>query len=160
MGRITLPEDFKLVEAIPITTTNLALVGDYISLKNAQHVTIVVSLKQAVAHATSITIEKATAVGGTGATAITADVQIWANEDTAATDTLVRKTDALSYTVTNDIKNKQVVFKVDTASLDGDYDCLVVKIAASSQATNFASAVYYLGDLRFSQATPPSAIID
>ena len=35
---------------------------------------------------------------------------IWANEDTATSDTLVAQTAAVTYNVTNDIKKKQVIF--------------------------------------------------
>jgi hypothetical protein len=69
-------------------------------------------------------------------------VDIWANEDTAATDTLVKQTAGASYAVTNNIKNKQVVFEIDPTRLDGNngYDCIYFTIATSSQATNFVSA--------------------
>jgi hypothetical protein len=42
---------------------------------------------------------------------------VWANEDTAATDTLVKQTAGASYAVdVNDVKNKQVVFEIDPST--------------------------------------------
>jgi len=157
---LTLPQDFKIVDATagPVTT-NGGVTFDYVSLKNVIKAWIVLQFTQAVGHASVIAPTKATAVAGTGATAITVAQPIWANEDTAATDTLVRQTAAVSYTLTNDIKKKMVVIEIDPASLGSSYDVLGGGIATSAQATNFVSGVYVL-QMRYAQATPPSAILD
>jgi hypothetical protein len=105
-------EYFKIVQIAQPQTTNGALASDYISAKNATNViTIVVELTQAAAHATALSPYQATAVAGTAAKVLTNVCRIWANEDTATTDTLVRKTDAKNYSVTADIKNKQIIFE-------------------------------------------------
>jgi hypothetical protein len=158
---ITLAENYKLVTALAPVTTNAATTGDYVSLKDAKSCTIIVNLTQAAAHATAITIEQATAVAGTGHTAITVAVPIWANEDVAATDTLVKQTSAVSYTVAADVKNKLVVFHIDPATLDiaNGFDCITVKLAASSEGTNFVAAEYLI-ESKYAQATPPAAITD
>jgi hypothetical protein len=85
-------------------------------------------------------------------------VPVWVNADCAATDTLVRQTDAVAFSTAAAIKNVLVVFEVKPESL-GAYDCLVVKVA-SGNSSNIVSATYNLVGLRYSQATPPAAITD
>jgi hypothetical protein len=85
--------------------------------------------------------------------------RIWANEDCATTDTLVAKTAGASYTVTNDIKNKHVVFEIDPTTLTDGYECIYCTIATSSQATNFVAGEFYILT-NCQQATPPSATLD
>lgn len=155
---IFLPEHFKIVDASagPVTT-NGGVTFDYVSLRNVNAAWIVIQLTQAVGHATVVQPQKATAVAPTGATSITTAAEWWENEDTAASDTLVKQTAATSATVTNDVKKKQVIFKIDVAALGSTYDVLGCTISDSSQATNYVSAQYFL-EMRYPQATPPAAI--
>lgn len=155
----TLPQEFKIVQGAAPETTNSGKTADYVSVRNANWLWVIVELKQAVGHATAITLNRATAVAPTGGTTLATNVQCWLNEDCAATDTLVKQTDAKAVTVTNDVKNKQIVFGLDPATLGDTYDVVTVTAADSSQATNFW-AVTYLLDTKFKQATPPSAIVD
>jgi len=153
---LTLPENFKIVEALK-PQAGAALTGDYVSLKNVLMAYVIVHVNQANAATMAITLEKATAVAGTGTTAITTVVPIWANEDCVASDTLVRQTDAVSFTTSAAVKDKMVIFQVDPATL-GAFDCLTVKTGASD-AANITSAMYVLAE-RYQQATPPAAITD
>lgn len=157
----SIPEKCKPIQAINPKTTNGALTGAYISLKNAVKVWIILNFTQAVGHATAITVEQASAIAGTGSKVISVVQPIWANEDTAASDELVRQTNAVGYTVAADVKNKTVVIQIDPATLDinNGFDCIVVKTAASAQVTNFVSASYFIEN-KYSQATPPSNVID
>lgn len=159
-GFISLPMQFKLVQLQNPVTTNSAVTTDVISTKNGLRTWIVVNLTQAAAHATSISLKQATSVAGTTNKA-GPTVAIWANEDTAATDTLVKQTSAASYTVAADVKNKMVVFEIDPVALDvaGGYDCLYLLFGASSQSTNFVDVTAVI-DTKYKQATPPSVIID
>ena len=158
----TLAELYKIVDATagPVTT-NGGVTGDYVTLKNAHRAWIVVQLTQAVGHATALTPKQASAVAGTGVKNLSVACRIWANEDTVASDTLVEQTAATSYTVTNDIKKKIVIFEIDPEDFDvaGGFDVLGLAVADSSQATDFVSATYWLAN-RYLQATPPAAITD
>ena len=157
---ISLPEQFKIEDAsAACVTTNGGVTFDYVSLKGVKRATIIIQLTQAVGHATVIQPQMATAVAPTGATSITAAVQIRENEDTAAGDSLVRQTSATSLTVTNDIKKKLVIIEIDPAAFGPTYDVLGCTISDSSQATNFVSATYFL-EMGYSQATPPTHITD
>ena len=152
-----IPQTMKIVEAIT-PQAGAAITGDYVSLKNCPRCFVVVHINQAAVNTVAITIEKATAVAPTGSTAITTAVPIWANEDCAASDTLVRQTDAVSFTTSAAQKHKVIVFQVDADTL-GAYDCITVKTGASD-ATNITSAMYYLSDFAYQQSTPPTAITD
>lgn len=151
-------EQMKIVEAIHPQAGD-ALTGDYVSLKNALMAWVVVHINQAAANVVAITIEQATNVAGAGTIPITVTVPIWANEDCAATDTLVKQTAAVGFTTSAATKHKVVVFQIDPATLSlANGDCITVKTAASA-AGNITSAMYYL-ETRYAQATPPSAILD
>lgn len=140
-----IPEGLYPITAIAPITTNGAVVGDYISVKNAQMVWVVVHITQAVGHATAITLERATAVAPTGSVAIANVVPIWYANITTANSLLVRQTDAVSFTLNVGVTGTvRVIFEVDPSSLGSTYDCLVVKSAASSQVTNLIEATYWL----------------
>jgi len=155
-----LPENAKIIEAIT-PQAGAAITGDYVSLKNCNKASVVVHVAQGAADVMAISIEQATVVAGTDSKVITNVVPIWSNLDCAATDTLVRRTDAVNYSLDAGVKHKMVVFQIDPASLDIDngFDCITVKTAASN-AANITSAAYYLCGLRYAGATPPSAILD
>lgn len=158
--QVSLPVNFKIVQMITPKTTNAALTSQVISLKGCNKAWVVFEFTQAVGFASTPTLLQATSIAaGTNKAGPTSPV--WANEDTASTDTLVKKTSGASYAVTNDIKNKEVVFEIDPSTLDvaNGYDCVYFTIATSSQATNFVSATAYL-QTSYQQATPPSQILD
>ena len=156
---IRLVEQTKIVEAIT-PQAGAAITGDYVSLKNASMAYVVVHVAQGAADVMAISIEQATVVAGTDSKVITEVVPIWSNLDCAASDTLVARTAAVNYSLDAGAKHKVVIFKIDPASLDvaNDFDCITVKTSASN-AANITSAMYYLVE-KYSQATPPSAIVD
>lgn len=155
-----------LIEELPpifgvLETTNGGADGDYVSLKGVTRAYVLAQLTQAVGHATALAVYQATDVAATGAKVISKVVPIWANEDVAAADGMTRQTDAVNYSVTDDIKNKMVVFEIDPALLDvaNDFDCIMLACSDSSQATNFASITYLL-DRQDKGDFAPEAITD
>jgi hypothetical protein len=157
--KMNLPFSHKIVSLTqgPVTS-NGAITSDAVSLKNAIKATILIDVTQAVGHASVFSLRQATNVAaGTSAAGPTS--RIWANEDVAATDTLVAQTAAAAYTVTNDIKKKQIVIEVDPASLTDGYDCIYLTVGDSSQATNFVNATVLI-ETNYQRATPPAAITD
>jgi hypothetical protein len=157
----TFVERYKLVQGIQPRTTNGGFSADWVSLRNANRVAVVVNLTQAVGHATAFTLAQATTVAGGDTKAITNNCLIWANEDCATSDTLVRKADAKAYTVAADVKNKVIVFEVDPSNLDvaNNFDCISLTVADSSQATNIASVEFYI-DSKYVEEPKASAITD
>jgi hypothetical protein len=155
-----LPEVSKIVNAIPAATNDAALEGDYVNVANAGKLVIVVESKGGHASASALTIEQATTAAGGSSKAITKSVSIYSNLDTTATDTLVRRTDAVSYSTGATNANKLVVFVLDPATLDiaGGFKWITVK-AGISNVGNIVSAQYFLVDHRYQDATPPTAIV-
>ncbi|MBR4401032.1 MAG: hypothetical protein IKT09_04990 [Synergistes sp.] len=159
MGRFSLAEETRIVEAIAPCTGAAAAAGDYINMKYAPRIAIVVHIAQGDASTVALTIEQAKAADGTGSKAITEAVPIWANEDCAAGDKLTKKDKAVSFTTSAALKNKIVVFHVDTDILDkaNGYEWICVK-AGASDADNLLSAEYVVGDLRYGAQDSPSLI--
>jgi hypothetical protein len=156
-----LVENAAIVEALAPAADAAGRAGDYVSLKNGSRLFIVVHITQGNAATVALTVFQASAVAGTGEKAITNTVPIWSNLDTATSDALVRRTDAVSYMTDAAVKNKVVVFQIDAASLDvaNGFDCVCVKTGASN-AANITQAAYYLVGERYQQVTVPSAIVD
>lgn len=154
-------ESMKPVVMSPNVTTDGGVTSDWISLKNVNRCQVYCVLTQAVGHATVLALWQGTDVSGTGAKVFAETVQIWADEDVATSDTLVKQTDAVNYTVAADITNKIIVFDVDPSLLDvnNDFDCIKIVVSDSSQATNFISIIGVC-DMRYKSDTPPSVIID
>jgi hypothetical protein len=158
MSHTAIASKYKIVQAFAPKTTNAALTSQVVTLKNAIRATLVLNFTNAVGFASVPTLKQATDIAA--ATNAAGPVsRIWANEDCAATDTLVAQTAAASYTMAADIKNKQIVFEIDPAALSDGYDCVYCTIATSSQATNFVSGEWII-ETNFAQATPPTAILD
>ena len=146
---MNLVERTKIVEAIT-PQAGAAITGDYISMKNANHVTVLVHVNQANAATMAITLEQATKVDGTSSKAIATAVPVYLVADAATSDAWVRQTDAVGYTTTAGTTHKVIAFEVDAEDMDvaGGFDCLTVKTAASN-AANITSAVYVCGKLRY-----------
>lgn len=154
--QFSITANMKVVQLLAPTTTNGAATSRRVSMKGAHKAFIVVELKQAVGHATVLTLNQATAVTG-GSTATGPTVPNWQNDDTAAADTLTKNADAATVTVAADVKSKQAIFEVDPSRLSTADPYIFVTSSDSSQATNFMSAVAYLLP-RYQQATPPTAV--
>jgi hypothetical protein len=154
---MNLIEKTQIVEAIA-PQAGAAITGDYISMKKAGHVTVLVHIAQGHADPVAITIEQATAVAGTGSKPIAKDVPIYLVADAAASDVWVAQTAGVAYTTSAALKHKLIAFEINAEDLDvaGGFDCITVKTAASN-ALNVTSAVYVLSDLRYGAGT---AIVD
>ena len=155
---MNISENVKIVAAIP-PQAGAAITGDYVSLKKAGHVTVVVDINQANAAPVAITIEQATKVDGTGSKALANAVPIYLVADAATSDEWVRQTDDVAFTTSAATKHKLVAFEIDASALDvaGGFDCVTVKTAAS-HADNVTQASYILSALRY--GTGSSVIVD
>lgn len=161
MTKFTLPQEIKVVEALNPAADAAGRSSDIVSLKNVGKLYIKVAITQGNAATVALTVMQCTDVAGATNKAIANAVPIWSNLDTSLTDTLVRRTDAVSYTTDAAVKNKQVIFEIDPTLLDvdGGYDCIYFTTGASN-AANITQADFLGTGLRFQQATPPSIIVD
>lgn len=146
---MNISERIKIVAAIKPQAGG-AITGDYISLKKAGHVTVVVDINQAHAAQVAITIEQASAVAGTGSKPLANAVPIYLVADTAVSDEWVRQDDGVAYTTSTATAHKLIAFEINASDLDhaNGFDCITVKTAASN-AANITSAVYVLSALRY-----------
>ncbi len=157
-----LVQNAHIVSALSNTAVS-SVTPDYVSLKNYQHVTAIISLKTATGSAAgAITLKQATAVAGTSEKALGFSYQ-WANTDVGAGETLT-KTAVTSNTFNNaGVASKQelYVIEVDTDSLDVDnsFDCFRVALADMTATT--ATITYILSQPRFiDQTTHVASITD
>ena len=155
---MNLIENVSIIEAIPPSAGSADLAGDYVSLKNAEHVTVVVHILQGNAAVVPLTISQATAVAGTGAKALAKAVPIYLTNDAVGSDVPVRQADAVAFTTDAALKHKIVVFEIPAEALDvaGGFNCIQVN-AATSNAANILSAQYIVSKRRYGAV---SAIVD
>ena len=152
----------KIVNGIVPVSANGGKTGDYVSLKNYNHCTAIVTVG-AVAATCHIHTNRATDVSATGATSVSltyytnANINAWNAEDGTSTDTLTAVTTAAN-PVTIAVANSQFIWDFDAIEL-GDYDCFSVAVSDPSGAT-LVGLTYILSEPRFSQATPPTGIVD
>lgn len=143
-GGLALSDKLHIVEGlapvVPSTST-----PDYISLKNAESVEVLVFVKNATTvTGSAITLKQATAVAGTSEKEL-AFTTYFRNLDTGTSDVFTEAT-ASSNTFTTDATNsKNQIYRipVDPASLDvaNGFDCLR---AGTGDATAATVSVYYL----------------
>jgi hypothetical protein len=142
-SQTSLPQNFHLVQLASPKTTSAGFTTGYITLKDAVKAWIVAELTDAVGFAEVFSVLQAQDVSGTNSAAGPTG-KVWANEDTGTSDTQVRQTDGNSYTTTNNIKNKEVIFEIDPAALTDGFTTVALQVSASSQATNFVSVTAIL----------------
>lgn len=156
----TFPEGIFPLELLAPAADAAGRTGDYISLKYAHRLYLIAHLTQGNAATVALTPTQASAVAGTGAKALTNAVRIWANQDTATGQALVRQTDAKDFTTSAAVKNKLVIFEITPAALDvaNDFDCITL-VTGASNAANITQAMAHVVP-RYPQATAPSFITD
>jgi len=163
MTATQLVHKFKMLNAYGPAVPSTAA-PQYVSLKNYNHLTIVLNVLNATTvTGSAVTLLQATAVAGTSAKAL-AFTKMWANTDAAAGDTLTETavTSNTFTTGTTNSKRLQYVIEIDVEMLDLDngFDCVRVALADATAAT--ITATYVLSGCRHAGnvAVLPSAIVD
>jgi len=141
----------------PVIETSLNDGSDWVKLTNAQGVYIIIS-NYGGAGVTDLVLTVHEGATGTGTSELTTAFQIWVNADCATSDTMVKQTDAYTYTIDNaDGNNQLVVFYVDASILTAGYDWVQLG-STGGFATNYVDVLYILEGARYQQATPPTAV--
>ena len=156
-----LVDSAKVVTGLPCTTPSTST-PQYVSLKNYQHFTAIITCKNATTvTGSAITLKQATAIAGTSEKAL-AFTKVWANTDTGAGDALTETAVASNTFTTNSTnsKNLKYVIEVDAAELDtvNGFDC--IRVGTGDATATVVNVEYVLSSPRFAGATPPSAITD
>lgn len=146
--------------------------GDYVSLKNAGHVTVLFYKGAGTDNDDPVlTFQQATAVAGTGVKSLSVITEYWKKEaatDLTGTGVWTRVTQAISATVSPGDPSAQdvgmYVFEIDAASFDvaNGFDCLRVNVADTGSNAQLGTIVYVLSELRQPSAPQslPNSIID
>ena len=159
-----LVDNMKFVMSnVPVDINNNAVTGDYVSMKNYDHLTIILQFG-AVGTGTALTLKQATDVGNSLSDEKALGFsKIFTNVGNT-TDTLTEvAVTSNTYTV-GDAPSNLYVVEVDAASLDvnNGFDCVRMNLAAGA-GTTLLAVLYILSNSRYagSQASNlPSAILD
>src|SRR5687767_3298676 len=149
-GGVRLVDKVKFVEGLPAVVPSTST-PDYVSLKNYDHLTIVVMVKNATTvTGSAVSLLQATTVAAGSAKALGFTKQ-WRNLDTAATDTLVEvavSSDTFT-TLTTNSKTAMHVIEIEAADLDvaGGFDCVRAVTADATAAT--LTVLYILSRARY-----------
>lgn len=162
MQNLNLTDIAKIVQGSPIIGALATTNGDcdYVSMKNFDRCTIVISVDNATTvTGGAITLKQATAVAGTSEQTL-AFSTMWANTDCAAGDTLTETavTSNTFTTATTDNKNLMYVIEVKAGDLDvaNGFDCL--RVDSLSMANAVGNVLYIMHGAR--NCPPGSAITD
>ncbi|MFA4973445.1 MAG: hypothetical protein WC683_12575 [bacterium] len=155
----------KLVETAKIIGVNnpadmssTAMTAKYVSLKNYDHLTIIIHTGAWAAGTAAVTLLQATNVSAGSATGLGMDY-MWTG--TVASG-LLTKTAVTSDTFNLSVANSLYVIEIDADELDVDngFDCVTLAVASPGANSDFYNVDYILTEPRYAQATPPSAITD
>src|SRR5690606_16531105 len=93
MYPFNLPEQAVLVGTLAPASDAAGRTGNYISMKGLLRAFVVFHINQGNAATVKCSLSKATAVAGSGATAVTEDVRIWTSLDQATSHQFTRQAD-------------------------------------------------------------------
>lgn len=159
-SKMCLPQDCKLVMMDAPCAAN-AVACDYICTKNFHKVWFIIQHYSGGGDTDLVlSLTEATDVAAGTTSAVTATFPIWSDTNAGtASDTLVKQTDAASYTIdTGAGTDYLVVIEWDPCKHTEGYDCLTVSDSGGN-ASNYVS-IMAVGQPRYQQATPPTAITD
>lgn len=161
MGKLTCETYPVILGHEPCISSELVDTADWISLEGAKGVLITVMEHYHVAaNDLVLTVHQGTTGSGTTALAAGQEFQIWSNLACETSDVMVRRTDAVTYTLTPSAGaggNGMVQFYVDASLLTNGYKW--VQLGASiGDAGNFVTVLYQIEGGRYQQATPPTYV--
>lgn len=153
-----LVQNTQIVQGLaPLSVSSVT--PDYVSLKNYQHLTAIISLTCSTGVAAcAVTLKQATAVAGTSEKALGFS-WVWKNENITAETLTKTAVTSNTFSSTANVNEKLFVIEVDTDTLDVDnsFDC--VRVALADAAATVASVVYVLSQPRFIDQTAHVASI-
>ncbi len=151
---------------VPSDLAAAAQSGDWVSLKNYDHVAVIVSKAAgAVGEIPTLTIQQAQDVAGTGAKAINfTRIDVKNGADLFAIGQFTKVTQAAGNTYAPAAGNTQLLAVVEFEGFELDkangFDCIRATFADVGVTAQLASVLYLLGEARYAGQFPPSAIVD
>jgi len=157
-----LVQKMKIISGLnPLDSTGAAANGDYISLKNSHHVTIIIKWGVSLVATQAITLTQATSVAGAGAKALSF-TKTWVNADTTSSDAFV-KTTVTSDTYDKTAASQQIhVIEIDASQLDVEngFDCIRVNLESPGANATLQDITYIASRLRHASTNPNAQITD
>ncbi len=144
----------------PVASSAMVDTSDWIHLENANGVLITVVDSYVVA-ANDLVLTVHESVDGTGTTALAIPWLIWSNLACETSDVLVRRADAITYTLTPSAGAGgigMVQFYIAASILSAGFKWVQLG-AGVGDAGNLCYAQYQLDGARYQQETPPTAIV-
>lgn len=149
MSKQSLAEMIRVVPAIAPIAGGSARSGDWVSLKGYAGVLIVVNIAMGHAATTAITVDKATAVAGTGNSDSITVNRVWKHTGAIGAAIAYAAVAAAASFTSSSTGSGQDVYLLDIRADElGDYDCVQVELGASNSA-NIVSANYLLYGSRY-----------
>ena len=143
----------------PVLSSALIDTCDWIKLTNANGCLITIAEIYAVA-ANALVLTVHEGATGAGTTALAVAWPIWSNLDCATNDTMVRRTDAITYTLTASAGAggfSLCQFYISASILSAGCDWIQLG-ASVGDVGNYVSVLYQLDGFRYQQETPPTAV--
>ena len=139
------------VAVLPKDITGAAQVGDYISLKNYQHLTIVIVQGAWAGGTSAVTLTQATAVAGTAEKAL-AFTKRWTKVGVTGTTFVETAVAANTFDLPN-VANTINVIEIDADMLDvnNGFDCVALQTATPGANADLLMALYILHGARYPQ---------
>jgi hypothetical protein len=156
------PETYPIILGHePIAASSIADTSDAICLRDARGVliTVLFAVNSDSDWTLSVHEGATAAVAAAGTYELASTFPIWVNYDAAASDAMVRQTDAATLVVDTGVyagKLIVVCFYVSADKLTSGRPWIA--LGASGGGTGLASVLYQLDGARYQQATPPTEI--
>lgn len=155
MSRMVMAEQAHIINILPPQDVSGGVTSDVFSMKNASHVTIIVTAGSTNADAGNITIEECDDLTPTTDTAIAFNYYA---EETDSGDTLGDRTAATTAGIdVSGEDNITYVIEIDAEELSEGYPCLELKWSACGGAT-YGSAVAILTGYAYQGKNQPTEI--
>ena len=157
-------EKMRIINAISPVNLGSSANGRYVSSKNVNRAFIVAQVTVCSATAVTVAPFRATDVSGTGGVAFSTSfpLDIWYTNGCSSDETLTKATtEYISKVFSVATGEKQVIFEVPGAvlnTLNSSFDCLGVNF--SNVTTDETGSAFYLLEMRYGCADPPSVMID
>lgn len=154
----SLINEAKILWAVePKNHTGAVATSKWVCLKDYQRMYILITTGAIVGAVAAVTLAQATAVAGTGSKTLAFTGYY---HDKTTPGTLVKAT--CSSTFALDTANTMYVIELDPSLTDhtNAFDCVTIAVGSPGVADDFYGVTYILVGNRFSDPTPPSALID
>lgn len=146
--------------AVPKDITGAATTGDYVSLRDYGHLTVILQQGAWAGGTPAVTLKQATDVAGTGEKALSF-AKRWTK--VGITGTVFAETAVVSDTFNlPNVANTINVLEIDAEDLDvaNDFDCVRVDVASPGANADLLSIQYILSEPRYAQAETPDPKVD